>query len=42
MTTEQPRESLADIRRAAAMVLPGSRIHRRFYYRYTLDWTKPL
>lgn len=41
MATEQPQESLADIRRTAAMVLPGSRIRRRFYYRYTLDWTKP-
>ncbi|WP_132992677.1 class I SAM-dependent methyltransferase [Gordonia zhaorongruii] len=42
MTTASPVESLAEIRDAAALVLPGSRVQRRFYYRYTLAWTKPV
>lgn len=41
MTSARPRESLADIRRVAGALLPGSRIRRRFYYRYALTWTKP-
>ncbi len=41
MTIARPGESLAEIRQAAATVLPGSRVRRRFYYRYTLTWTKP-
>ncbi|QWL27333.1 class I SAM-dependent methyltransferase [Rathayibacter toxicus] len=41
MVTAKPDESLADIRRAAATLLPGSRIRRRLYYRYTLTWTAP-
>lgn len=40
MTTVQPSESLTEIREAAAAVLPGSQVRRRFYYRYTLTWTK--
>lgn len=41
MTTARSSRSLAEIREAAAMVLPGSRVRRRFYYRYTLAWTRP-
>ena len=41
MTTARPSESLTEIRRVAATVLPDSRVRRRFYYRYTLTWTKP-
>lgn len=41
MTTARPGESLTEIRRAAAAILPRSRARRRFYYRYTLTWTKP-
>ena len=41
MTTARPSESLAEIRRTAATVLPGSRVRRRFYYRYTLAWVRP-
>ncbi len=37
----RPRESLAEIRRAAARILPGVRVRRRFYYRYTLTWDRP-
>ncbi len=40
--TAQPRESLAEIRDAAAVALPGARIRRGVYYRYLLRWTKPL
>ncbi|UPK66044.1 class I SAM-dependent methyltransferase [Rhodococcus pyridinivorans] len=42
MVTEQPCESLAEIRDVAGSMLPGNRIRRRFYYRYTLNWSKPL
>lgn len=41
MATAHPLESLAEIRRTAARILPGSRVRRRFYYRYTLCWHKP-
>lgn len=41
MTTALPSESLTEIREATARVLPGSRVRRRFYYRYTLAWSKP-
>ncbi len=34
-------ERLAEIRRAAAQILPGSRVWRRFYRRYTLAWDRP-
>ncbi|MDO5645874.1 MAG: class I SAM-dependent methyltransferase [Dermabacter sp.] len=41
MATFRPLESLTEIREAATTILPGSRVRRRFYYRYTLTWTKP-
>ncbi|WP_136035509.1 class I SAM-dependent methyltransferase [Microbacterium sp. K35] len=41
MTTARPSESLTHIRDAAATILPGSQVRRRFYYRYSLTWTKP-
>jgi len=34
--TAEPRETLADIRAAAARELPGARIRRRLFWRYTL------
>ena len=34
--TADPGESMADARRAAASCLPGSRIRRRLFWRYTL------
>lgn len=40
VATAAPRESLAEIRAIAASVMPGCRIRRRFYYRYSLTWTK--
>ena len=42
MVTADPQESLSEIRQAAAVILPGCRMRRRLYYRYTLSWTKPL
>jgi hypothetical protein len=41
MRTARPRESLGEIRAAATHVLPGCRVRRRFWYRYSLVWTKP-
>lgn len=41
MTVARPSESLAEIRRISRKALPGSRVRRRFWYRYTLTWTKP-
>lgn len=41
MTTTRPRESLAEIRATAPHILPGCRVRRRFWYRYSLTWTKP-
>ena len=40
--TRPPRESLAEIRAAASRILPEARIRRRFYYRYTLMWDRPV
>lgn len=34
--TADPGESMADVQRAAASCLPGSRIRRRLFWRYTL------
>lgn len=36
-----PAESLAEVRAAARDILPGARVRRRLYYRYTLTWTRP-
>ncbi|WP_232023224.1 class I SAM-dependent methyltransferase [Actinomyces viscosus] len=41
VVTAPPRESLGEIRAAASRVLPGARVRRRFYYRYTLVWERP-
>lgn len=41
MRTAEAVLDVAEIRRVAADVLAGSRVRRRFYYRYTLTWTKP-
>lgn len=41
VATAAPRESLGEIRVIAASIMPGCRIRRRFYYRYSLTWTKP-
>ena len=42
VATSAPRESLDEIRAAATRSLPGARVRRRFYYRYTLIWDHPV
>ncbi|MEV0599901.1 class I SAM-dependent methyltransferase [Streptomyces sp. NPDC050315] len=39
--TTDPRETLGDIRAAAALELPGARIRRRLFWRYTLVYDAP-
>ncbi|WP_067971613.1 class I SAM-dependent methyltransferase [Nocardiopsis trehalosi] len=39
--TAEPRETLAEIRSAAARELPGARIRRRLFWRYTLLYQAP-
>ncbi|CAL9406469.1 Trans-aconitate 2-methyltransferase [Streptomyces sp. enrichment culture] len=39
--TTDPRETLSDIRAAAARELPGARIRRRLFWRYTLVYDAP-
>ena len=39
--TAEPRESLAEIRATAARELPGARIRRRLFWRYTLVYDRP-
>ena len=36
-----PETSLADVRQAAADLLPGARIQRLLFFRYGLAWTRP-
>src|SRR6185312_2956254 len=37
-----PTETFDDIRRLAGSALPGARIRRRVFFRYTLEWTAPV
>lgn len=39
--TAEPRETLAEIRAVARHILPGARIRRRVFWRYTLVWDAP-
>ncbi|WBB58201.1 class I SAM-dependent methyltransferase [Streptomyces sp. WMMC500] len=39
--TAEPRETLAEIRAAAAAELPGARIRRRLFWRYSLVYDAP-
>lgn len=39
--TAQARESLGEVRAASSRILPGARVRRRFYYRYSLVWDRP-
>ena len=36
-----PVETFAEISRTARRVLPGVRLRRRLFFRYTLEWTRP-
>ncbi|MDN5962741.1 MAG: hypothetical protein L0H80_07870, partial [Propionibacterium sp.] len=40
--TAEPRESLTVIRQKSGEVLPGRKIRRGLYYRYLLNWDKPI
>ncbi|WP_332838786.1 class I SAM-dependent methyltransferase [Nocardia bovistercoris] len=40
--TADPEETLAEIRAAAALELPGARIRRRLFWRYTLVYDAPV
>jgi SAM-dependent methyltransferase len=42
VATAEPQESLGEIRAAASAALPGAIVRRRFYYRYSLVWRKPI
>ncbi|GAA4699673.1 Methyltransferase domain-containing protein [Promicromonospora umidemergens] len=37
-----PAETFADISRAVRRVPPGARLRRRLFFRYTLEWTRPV
>jgi SAM-dependent methyltransferase len=34
-------ETFTEISRAVRVVLPGARVRRRLFFRYTLEWTRP-
>jgi 2-polyprenyl-3-methyl-5-hydroxy-6-metoxy-1,4-benzoquinol methylase len=38
---KEPAETYEDIRLIAEWALPGARIRRRLFFRYTLEWTAP-
>lgn len=42
MVVAEPGESIAEIHAAASAILPGCLLRRRFHFRYSLTWTKPL
>ncbi|MET9445842.1 class I SAM-dependent methyltransferase [Streptomyces cinerochromogenes] len=39
--TREPRETCAEISRTACRILPGARLRRRLFWRYTLVWRAP-
>ena len=41
MPVRDAAETFAKISRTAREVLPGARIRRRLFFRYTLEWTRP-
>jgi 2-polyprenyl-3-methyl-5-hydroxy-6-metoxy-1,4-benzoquinol methylase len=42
MPVRDAAETFAEISRVAHDVLPGVRIRRRLFFRYTLEWTRPV
>ncbi|RZS61394.1 hypothetical protein EV386_1693 [Xylanimonas ulmi] len=36
-----PEETFAEVASTARAVLPGARVRRRLWFRYTLEWTAP-
>lgn len=41
MPVRNPDETFTQVVAAAAAVLPGARVRRRLWFRYTLEWTAP-
>lgn len=41
MPVREPTRTLAEISAAAAVHLPGARIRRHLFYRYSLTWQRP-
>jgi SAM-dependent methyltransferase len=41
MPVRDATETFAEISRTARRILPGARIRRRLFFRYTLEWTRP-
>ncbi|WP_369370713.1 class I SAM-dependent methyltransferase [Promicromonospora sp. Populi] len=42
MPVRDPADTFAEIIRTAHEVLPGARIRRRLFFRYSLEWTRPV
>ena len=42
MPVRDPAETFAEVSRIARDVLPGARLRRRLFFRYTLEWTRPM
>ncbi|MEZ5192991.1 MAG: hypothetical protein R2734_11085 [Nocardioides sp.] len=41
MPMRDPDHTFGELRELAGRVLPGARLRRRLFFRYTLAWTKP-
>lgn len=41
MPVRDPGHSVDEVARAARVLLPGARVRRRLFFRYTLEWTAP-
>lgn len=41
LVTRDPAETFAELSRVARAMLPGARVRRRLFFRYTLEWTRP-
>lgn len=42
MPVRDAAETFAELSRVVRRVLPGARIRRRLFFRYTLEWTRPV
>ncbi|WP_419704542.1 class I SAM-dependent methyltransferase [Promicromonospora sp. NFX87] len=42
MPVRDAAETFAELARVVRRVLPGARIRRRLFFRYTLEWTRPV
>ncbi|MGO1340999.1 MAG: methyltransferase domain-containing protein, partial [Cellulosimicrobium funkei] len=41
MPVRDPRHTVDEVARTARALLPGARVRRRLFFRYTLEWTAP-